>query len=646
MCGIAGIISKNKLINNHQLFSMKSSLKHRGPDDNGIILLDSDNHQLIDLHESIDELPSKYTTAFVHTRLSILDLSKAGQQPMPNIRKTLWITYNGEIYNYLSIRAQLIDIGYQFNTETDTEVVLNAYDEWGENCVHYFNGMFAFAIYDCRNTQKPVVFFARDRVGKKPFFYYHFNDQLYFSSEVKAIFAGTNKSFLIDEHALNYYLAFGYSSENRSIYKNIHKLPPGSSALYNISTNALHISKYWHPPIPEKDNEKYSENELLEELEVLLEDAVKLRMISDVPIGIFLSGGIDSSLVAVMAAKCSPEPIKTFTISFPGSNKDESSFARIVANHVGSRHTVLSGIDNVFEIIDEFKDKIDEPIADSSILPTYLVSKLTREYVTVALGGDGGDELFGGYSHYLYSKYNYCLPQHLLTIVNQIVGKFPAGLKGRNKICALTTPSLEQNIWSTPYFDIHLRKKLLHNKILELLGDKINSPEVSKINILNKGINPIDKLTRLDLLSYLPEDILTKVDRASMACSLEVRAPWLDYRIIEFAFKKVHYKYKVFNNQTRILQKKLAKRLLPKKLNIHRKQGFSLPIDSWLRTYEGKSWCLNILNDSNPDLFKINYIHKLIQGENKGRANGSRIWALAMLQYALNNQKGILRASL
>jgi len=641
MCGIAGIVSNSK-IDIIRLEEMKDSLKHRGPDDSGIVLIDF-SKQIYDQYNKQyfnNENMSHYTCGLAHTRLSILDLSYSGHQPMSNSSKTLWITYNGEVYNFLEIRKKLIELGYEFYTNTDTEVVLKAYENWGEKCLQLFNGMFAFAIFDNRNPKKPLLFIARDRVGKKPFYYYKSNDKFYFASELKAITKGVGKTFSLNYNMLNYYLAFGYCNEDQCIFKDIFKLPPGHSGFYDINNNKLKINQYWALPFPEEDNEKYCINDLVDELESLLEDSVKMRMISDVPLGIFLSGGIDSSLIAAMASKCSSEPIKTFTISFPKSKYDESIYAKKVANFVNSNSYILSGLTNIFDTIDEFSNKIDDPLADSSLLPTYLVSKLTRKHVTVALGGDGGDELFGGYGHYLIKKQNYCFMNILVNIIDKLTTKLPAGFKGRNKLFSLTKPYLEQNIWATPYYDIHLRKRLLKINALNNLDLPIDWPEKSKLEKLNMGKNDIDKLTRLDFLTYLPEDIMAKVDRASMACSLEVRTPWLDYRIIEFAFKKVHYNYKIFNNQTRILQKKLANRLLPNILKLERKQGFSVPIDKWLRDQEGARWSNLLIDCLNPNEFNKEFIkNELIKGEMKNRANGARIWALGMIHYALKNQE-------
>lgn len=646
MCGICGIIKTDgTVIDPELLIEMRDTLSHRGPDDYGCVFLkrrqdskgEKQQKSFLEFKD-VEELTSHdmyfttYTVGLAHRRLSIIDLSLAGRQPMCNENGTVWITYNGEIYNYREIGDRLKVLGHRIKSNSDTEVIIHAYEEWGEDCLKYFNGMFAFAIYD---SNKRHVFLARDRVGKKPLYYFRDNCSFLFASELKAIVKGLNRQLDIDCESLNFYLAFGYIPGLMCILKGVDKLPPAHGAVYDIEKNTIKTWQYWELPYPEDDNEKYSETELVDELEYLLENSVRLRLISDVPLGIFLSGGVDSSLVTAMAAKCSSSSVKTFTISFPGSGKyDESGYAKIIADNFKTDHHILSGKENIFDTLEEITPFIDEPIADSSLLPTYLVSKLTREYVTVALGGDGGDELFGGYSHYRQAlrdkdKLKY-IPKSFLQIIAKIAGKLPAGIKGRNRLYSLKGGYLEENIWSNPYFDSNLRKKLYSEKVLKELNSSLDAPEKWKLDLLSKGYDDIDKLTRLDFLSYLPEDIMTKVDRASMACSLEVRAPWLDYRIVEFAFKKVPPKYKVNNGETRILQKRLTERLLPKELNLNRKQGFSVPMDKLLRGDKKKSF-QKYLSKHN-DLFSQKEIEALVFGEMKGRKNASRLFALMIFE--------------
>lgn len=593
---------------------MNNALRHRGPDDSGV-WVSADN-----------------SIGLAHQRLSIIDLSEAGRQPMQNEDGLIQLVFNGEIYNYLEIKSKLQLAGHQFISNTDSETIIHAYEEWGEKCLNLFNGMFAFALYDERKKEEPLLFMARDRVGKKPLYYYKTDTEFYFSSELKGITCAVNCDMGLDYEALNFYLALGYVPGDMCIIKGVKKLPPAHALLFDIKKNTIKKWQYWKLPFPEENKEKYNENDLLDELEYLLEDAVRLRMISDVPLGVFLSGGVDSSLIVAMAARCADTPVKTFTISFPDAGKyDESGYAKVVADYFNTEHTVLNGVDNMEDTISELQPFIDEPIGDSSILPTYLVSKLTRRHVTVALGGDGGDELFGGYGHYQQALKDKQMFQHIqksfLRHMAMVAAKMPAGMKGRNRFSSLRGGYLEERIWGSTFFDITLRKRLLSIEVLDVLGEKIDSPEMYMKDILTKGVDDIDCLTRFDFMTYLPEDIMTKVDRASMANSLEVRAPWLDYRIVEFAFKKVAAGLKANCHETRILQKRLARRLLPKELNIERKQGFSTPMDTWLQSLKGQQWMQQSLN-INSRLFNKSFIRHLVNGELKGRSNGARLWSL------------------
>lgn len=614
MCGIAGYFCSQEKISKEHLLQMSDSLRHRGPDDSGF-WISPDNH-----------------VGIAHRRLSIIDLSVAGRQPMQNEDGLIQLVFNGEIYNYQEIKRTLERAGHQFMSNTDSETVIHAYEEWGDKCLNRFNGMFAFALYDYREKHRPVLFMARDRVGKKPLYYYKKEHSFYFASELKAIMSAVNNDMDVDYEALNFYLALGYVPGDMCIAKGVNKLPPAHALVLDTKKNTIKKWQYWELPLPDANNEGHNEDDLLDELEYLLEDSVRMRLISDVPLGVFLSGGVDSSLIVAMAARCSNTPVKTFTISFPGAGDyDESGYAKIVADYFQTDHTVLNGVNHMEDTIDQLAPFIDEPIGDSSILPTHLVSKLTRQHVTVALGGDGGDELFGGYGHYsqalLDKKRFQHIPNWFFLGMAKVTGKMPPGMKGRNKIGSLRGGPLEERVWGTPFFDISLRKRLLDQDLLNVLGAKIENPELYMKNILAKGTDDMDSLARLDFITTLPEDMMVKVDRASMVNSLEVRAPWLDYRLVEFAFKKVKSSLKVNGQKTRILQKRLARRLLPKELDIDRKQGFSTPMDMWLQSLEGQQWMQKSLN-TNSRLFNNRFIKRLIDGELKGRSNGARLWAL------------------
>jgi len=647
MCGICGIVKNDgSSVGPERLEKMRDSFAYRGPDDKGAVLLSSSQRSEFIEFKSSNEISGQrfrsmsYDVALAHRRLSIIDLSTAGHQPMCDSNGTAWITYNGEIYNYRQTRKVLEARGYLFRSNTDTEVIINAYKEWGAESLQYFNGMFAFAIYDSIEKR---IFLARDRAGKKPLYYFCDDKTFIFASELKAIIEAADRRFDIDCKALNFYLAFGYIPDSMCILKDVYKLPPANAAVYDIVNNSLKIWQYWSLPVSEENCDKYSENELVDELEYLLEDSVKLRLISDVPLGIFLSGGVDSSLITAMAARCASSSVKTFNISFPGAGKyDESRYAKTIAQHFHTDHYTLSGNENMSDALQEILPFIDEPIADSSILPTYLISKLARKHITVALGGDGGDELFGGYSHYLRALRDKVwlsyVPDCICSFAANAVRLIPKGLKGRNWLFSLRKGYLEENIWGTPYFNFIMRRGLFKRNILDRFDMAVDEPEQWKIKLLRGAVNDIDKFTRVDFLSYLPDDILVKVDRASMLNSLEIRAPWLDYRIIEFAFKKVPPKYKINNGISRFLQRRLAQRVLPKDFDLDRKQGFSIPVSNLRNVVQP------VLSDNNvgcvfPSFFSERCVKNLTNGSSRAAGNYSRFFALSMLRLFMSRYK-------
>ena len=617
MCGIYGYISNTGKVDVALLKRQRDLLTHRGPNDAGVWASQDGR------------------VGLAHRRLSILDLTPAGHQPMLSNDGALAIVFNGEIYNFQEIRDELKKLRYAFKTGTDTEVLLAAWQQWGAACVNKFNGMFAFVIYDAGNQDKPpCIFIARDRVGKKPLYYAFNGHELEFASELKAI----SKRGGLDLFALNYYLALGYVPKDLCIVSGVRKLPPACYAILNLTTFDFQIQRYWalpaNNPLPNSDGES-----LADEAGRLIEDATKIRMVADVPVGVLLSGGLDSSLVAAASARVSSKPIETFTISLPGSKLDESSYANLVAKHLGSHHHVLPMTESGISVLDDFSPFIDEPLADSSILPSYLVSKLTRQHVTVALGGDGGDELFGGYTDYSTSltdanNLRY-MPKPLLHFAGLLASRLPAGVKGRNRLASLSHGPLQQMIWGSPYFDVALRKRIFSKGALHQITDNIDAPEQFLAGLLETGADAVDKMTRAHFGSILPDDFMVKVDRASMANSLEMRAPLLDYRLIEFAFGAIPSDWKVSGGETRRIQKILASRWLPNELDIHRKQGFSIPLDDWLRQLP-RAWHEQWL-DRLPAIIDKNEAESLIIGLYEGRANGARIFALMMLGLAIQN---------
>jgi asparagine synthase (glutamine-hydrolysing) len=543
------------------------------------------------------------------------------------------IVFNGEVYNHIELRLELESLGHVFTGHSDTEVVLKAYIQWGAACLKRFNGMFAFAIFDKGSDGRPPkIFLARDRAGKKPLYYKHDNKGFWFASELKS-FA---KGHTIDLQALNYYLAFGYIPDDRCIAKGFRKLRPAHAAEMDLSDNSFRTWSYWSLPGNRPDDRASGEDIANYSLS-LLEDSVRLRLRSDVPVGIFLSGGLDSSLVTAVAAKVSSNPVKTFTISVPGPRFDEAPHAKKIADYFGTEHHVLPLEKPSLNMLDDFVPFIDEPLADSSVLPTFLVSRLTADHVKVALGGDGGDELFGGYLHYQSVMYDQAIlgwaPHSFFRAVAYITSKLPAGVPGRNRISSLRGGPLQSMAWGGPYFDVTLRKRLLQTEVMNALGNDISAPERSILTLLSQGIDPIDNITRSDFKGLLPDDYLVKVDRSSMAVSLEVRSPFLDYRLVEFCFEKIPSTWKLNKDERRRIQNIMARKILPDNYDLERKQGFSVPMDEWLRAFIPSSLKKSSLNG----VLSQEYVDSLIKGLQKGRTNGARLFALMMLELSVQN---------
>ena len=615
MCGVLGIVGNICDEDINWINQASILLKHRGPDFGSLWLSPSKNAVL------------------AHRRLSIIDTSDESNQPFLSTDGKLIISFNGEIYNYIELRNELIALGESFKTSGDTEVLLASYRRWGTNCLDRLNGMFAFAIWDQRRgLGKEQLFVARDRSGKKPFYYRHKIGRFEFSSELK----GMKGKGCIDPQGLNHYLALGYVPGDLCIVKGIKKLPPAHAGLMDMANGDFVKWRYWNLPKNTLDN-NISGDELANEAWNLIKESVRIRLRSDVPNGIFLSGGLDSSLITAAASSVSDNPVKTFTFSLPGSDLDESSHANLIAKHFGTEHHILKINTPSLKVLDEFGDLIDEPIADSSIIPSFLVSKLTSQHVKVSLGGDGGDELFGGYHHYQNILRDVralrWIPQSFRTITASLAGRLPGGIKGRNRVASLKRGAIESRIWGTPFFDINLRKKLFSAEYYDCIHTNLSAPEERSLSLKPNNLGIIDSLTRLDFQQQLPDSYLVKVDRASMANSLEVRTPFLDHHLVEFSFAKIPDHWKCNLNERRRVQNLLAKKYLPKKFVIDRKQGFSIPMDNWMRQVD----LTQVIEELPKNIFNKSNIENLIQGQKKGRTNGARLFALLMLTYAGKN---------
>ncbi len=614
MCGIVGIYSKRPIDNQNLLLRMRDTMIHRGPDDAGVWW--SPDRRL----------------GFAHRRLAIIDLSIGGHQPMAYDSGQYVITFNGEIYNYCNLAKELKESGYVFRSKSDTEVLLAAYKEWGNECLSHLTGPFAFAIYN-GNTQE--LFLARDRAGEKPLFYNYTNERFVFASELKALLADPHFPRELNLDELDHYLTYGYTSTDSTILKSTYKLSPGHAMVFSLKNRKTKLWRYWSIPksIP---NPNVSAEDLVRQIESILSSAISRQLISDVPIGILLSGGLDSSLITAIAANVSDKKIRTFTVSFPGHGSfDEGPYARIVADYFGTDHTELIAEPASVKLLPELAKQFDEPLADHSIVPTSILSNLAKRLVTVALGGDGGDELFGGYPHYNYllklEQLKKVIPTGFRKLGSSFASRFlPVGTKGRNHIIGFHGNASSSFSAINVYFDKNTRRKLLSP--LYHAGYKLSLlSELKKAEHFDKSKNILQNATRADFQTMLVDGYLVKSDRSSMLHSLELRAPFLDHTLIEFAYGRVPNELRATSKYRKILLQKLATRLLPPTLDIKRKQGFTLPLASWYRGEWG-SFFNEVLNEADPFIFNKQVIKRLINSQRFGLANANRLFALTMFE--------------
>ncbi|RXK07214.1 asparagine synthase (glutamine-hydrolyzing) [Halarcobacter bivalviorum] len=624
MCGIVGFIDKNKRL--ELIKDMLAVQSYRGPDDSGVLF---------------DE---KSGVHLGHNRLSIQDLTSHGHQPFVSDCKKYSIVFNGEVYNFKLIRIELEKLGYKFISNSDTEVILYSYKEWGIKCIDKFIGMFAFSIFD---KLKNKLILVRDRAGVKPLYFYTEENQFMFSSEIKSFYK--HPSFKKEQNidALPYFFQFGYIPAPYTVFKNCYKLEAGHYLEFDIENLTFNIKKYWDVnDFYLKEKFTKSEKEILEEIEFILDDAIKLRMISDVPVGVFLSGGYDSSSVATILAKKQGKKINTFTIGFDNPKYDEAKHAKIIAEYLGTNHTEYYMQDkDMLDLVESLPFYYDEPFGDSSALPTMIVSKIAKQNVTVALSADGGDEAFCGYSKYFFlNRFQNIFSSNIkkeflkfgvnllnVNIVDFINNKLPENLKQRNirdKYIkfkrAINSDTLEEMFENaSSYVD--------KNEVSKFLKIKRDSRFFFKWNKID-NIDFLDQMMAIDYKLFMNDDVLTKVDRATMSVSLEGREPLLDHRIIEY-LAQVPNEIKYKNNQGKYLLREVLYKYIPKEIIDKPKSGFTIPLNQWLREelrpLVEKYLCPQKLDEK---IFCIEEVSKIKNNFFNGADEGTTIWFILMYQ--------------
>jgi len=574
MCGIAGIVGTGddvgidyKLV--HQ---MCQTIIHRGPDDEGVFV--------------------KSGAGLGMRRLSIIDLA-GGHQPVFNENRTAWVVFNGEIYNFRELRRELEQKGHRFSTHADTEVIIHLYEDLGAECVQKLRGMFAFALFD---EPRRRLLLARDRLGKKPLHYALSGGRLLFGSEIKAILAAAPELAAVNSQALLQYFYFGYIPDPATAFEAIYKLPPGH--LLEFEGGDVHVRQYWDLPAYGTFSPA-SEKECLDQLEERLTEAVRIRLISDVPLGALLSGGTDSSTIVALMARLSSKPVKTFSIGFRQADFNEAPYARMVAQKFNTEHHELILEPKVAETVQTLGRSLEEPFGDSSMLPTYYVSCLARKYVTVVLSGDGGDEAFAGYDRYRINlqdrSYDWIPPWAGKWYRERFYPRIPYGVAGRNLLYSITLPWPERYIEAVSLAPYQRNFSILSPDLVSALEGDADPLNVFR-NCLGraKGSDPLSRVLYLDSKTYLPGDILTKVDRMSMAASLEARVPMLDHVFLEWV-TSLSPDWKMRQRGQKYILTKLAERLGVPGEALHRpKQGFALPLVHWLR-HDLKELVLSLL---------------------------------------------------
>jgi asparagine synthase (glutamine-hydrolysing) len=618
MCGICGVVSSDSSepIDPRVIGRMRDSLAHRGPDDKGYYIGPG--------------------VGLGHRRLSIIDLRPEGRQPMANEDGSVKIVFNGEIYNFADHYQLLLARGHRFRSRSDTEVIIHLYEEFGVECLKLLRGMFAFAIWDER---KRSLFLARDRLGKKPLYYYFDGKRLIFGSEAKAVLAYPGIKREPDLNALDSYISFGYVPGLQSAFKGVCKLPPAHYLVFTDGT--MEIRRYWQVHyLPKLE---ITEREACAQIVERLTEAVKLRMIADVPLGAFLSGGVDSSAVVAIMAKLSSAPVKTFSIGFKEPEFDETEYANVIARKFETEHHRFTVEPDATEVLEKLVWHYDEPYADSSALPTYYLSKMTREYVTVALNGDAGDENFGGYQRYLLTlmlQHMHMLPATLRTAIAATAAGAGFFLKGRTARGLGTLaevlrkdPKLMYARLMTP-FSADARRGLYSRDFADNISGDAAEQLILSLYKSTDAQDIVDGTLSVDLNLYLPYDLLVKVDVASMAVGLEARSPMVDHEFIEFV-ARLPARFKISGLTLKAIFKKALRGILPDSTLKRSKMGFGVPLEHWFRGELSDLIRDTLLSDRclNRGYFKPAFIEELIAEHLAGRRNNqSRLWNLLMLE--------------
>ena len=627
MCGIAGIVDlRARPVEPSLVRRLSDVLVHRGPDDEGYYM--------------------KGPVALGQRRLAILDLA-GGRQPMGNEDGTVWITFNGEIYNFRELRQRLEGLGHLFATCSDTEVIVHAYEQYGPDCVKELRGMFAFALWD---QPRQTLLLARDRVGKKPLFYTEVDGQWVFASELQALLQHPRLAREVDWAALDDYLTYGYVPAPKTIFRGVHKLPPAHWLTLKLRPGEsggpeVHVERYWQ--LAYEPKLRLSEEDAADGVLEVLREAVRLRMVADVPLGALLSGGIDSSIVVALMSQLSDRPVKTFSIGFDDQEFNELPHARRVAERCGTEHNELIVRPNALEVLPTLVRHYGEPYADSSAIPTYYVAKLTREHVKVVLNGDGGDECFAGYERYaggLAADRYGRIPAAVRTLAIEPLSRLiPSSAPRRSRLRQARRfldvaglPAPQRYLRWIGYFSAEGKAALYSSEFQERLAGYQAESWLFRMwdQLVAAGLNPLDRMLALDVESYLPNDLLVKMDIATMANSLEARSPFLDHEVMEFC-ARLPAGYKLRGMQLKHLLKKAGKRLLPPETLARRKMGFGVPVGNWMRG-ELRSWVEDLLLA--PRALKRGYfqpeaLRQLVDGHLEGREDRSfQLWALLWLE--------------